>query len=147
MSKFRESSTDKAPPAGGLPEPDQKRKWVNLAQLDGPLDDALADRLAYKPALRFHGLTGGLWGQGISGAPSILSERPPSYNAVDPLSPRDAYSTSDQGSVFNSIPAISRLKLRRRNTLAVVVVAIGLLAAVAAISGLVLHFLHPKGIC
>lgn len=55
MFKHRESSTDKdvhAKDIGyGFPDTlptDRKRKWVNLAQLDGPLDDALMDGIGFK---------------------------------------------------------------------------------------------------
>ncbi|KAH3805640.1 hypothetical protein DPMN_134110 [Dreissena polymorpha] len=77
--------------------------------------------------------------------------RPPSYSAVASMRARslgDVWSTGDhdQTSVHGAnIPTVSRLSLRRRNTVAVVLVAVGLLATVAAISGLVLHFLNPKG--
>ena len=104
--------------------------------------------LSFQPALRFHGLGGGLWGQGLSTAPSINSDsKPPSYRVVEALKARESCSTCDQGSTYNTtnMTAVSPLTLRRRNTVAVVLVAIALLAAVAAIAGLILHFLHPKG--
>lgn len=104
--------------------------------------------LFFQPALRFHGLGGGLWGQGLSDAPSIASDsKPPSYRVVESLKARESCSTCDQGSTYNttSVTAVSPLTLRRRNTVAVVLVAIALLAAVAAITGLILHFLNPKG--
>lgn len=101
----------------------------------------------FQPALRFHGLGGGLWGKGLSEAPSIASDsKPPSYRLVESLKTRESCSTCDQGSTYNttSVTAVSPLTLRRRNTVVVVLVAIALLAAVAAITGLILHFLNPK---
>ncbi|XP_060600764.1 uncharacterized protein LOC132754087 isoform X2 [Ruditapes philippinarum] len=82
----------------------------------------------------------------IQSPPSLV----PSYRFVDSLaSPHhggDGASTSDVDTLYNTanIPARSPLTLRRRNTVAVIVVAIALLAAVAAITGVILHFLHPK---
>lgn len=52
MSKAQESSTDKnaidlgSDFSGGIM--DKKPNWVNLTNLDGPMDDSLANRLLYK---------------------------------------------------------------------------------------------------
>ncbi|KAL4220263.1 hypothetical protein ACF0H5_020670 [Mactra antiquata] len=149
MAKNRESSTDRdyAMPGGDFGD-EKKPNWVDLAHLDSPMEDSLANQLIYKPALRFHGLTGGLWGAGVlSDAPSIPSDRPPSYKMVESIKSRgDGYSDID--TIYNNgnISAISPLTLRRRNTMAVVLVAIALLAAVATITGVTLHFLHPKAL-
>ncbi|XP_053404528.1 extracellular matrix-binding protein ebh-like [Mercenaria mercenaria] len=156
MAKTQGSSTDKNVldlgtefQNNGILE--KKPNWVNLAQLDGPSEDSLTNRFLYKPALRFHGVTGGLWGQGLSDANSVTSEsRPPSYRFVESLASRqhggDGCSTCDVDTLYNTanISARSPLTLRRRNTVAVILVAIGLLAAVAAVTGVILHFLHPK---
>ena len=103
----------------------------------------------FQPALRFHGLTGGIWGQGLSGPQSVITDsRPPSYKVHDPMATtylNDTNSIYDQGSLRND--AQSRLKLRRRNTIAVVLVAVALLAAIAAVTGVILHFIQPKGTC
>lgn len=107
--------------------------------------------LLFQPALRFHGITGGIWGQGLSDAPSITSDPPPSYRFAESMASRqpggDACSTCDVDTLYNTvnITAQSPLTLRRRNTVAVILVAIALLAAVAAVTGVILHFLHPKG--
>ncbi|KAL3846931.1 hypothetical protein ACJMK2_017872 [Sinanodonta woodiana] len=107
-----------------------------------------------QPALRFHGISGNLWTQpGTSTSPPSVKSELGSFNSrgqnIDCLSlPRYTdICAGDQISMHNtttmSVISTDHNRVRRRNTLALIFVAIAFMAAIAIIVGLALFFSQP----